>query len=177
MKRTEIVVLCEDEAQGTFIRTFLKERGYNHEIRIIPYPSGKGSGAKYVINNVAKELAAIRQWKAKSLIVMIDEDTLGLEQRKGQLDKACKDEKVKPRKPDESVLYLVPARNIETWFHYLKGNKVDKKKDYKQTFNSDQARSSAKELHRMCYKSQALRKPAPDSLLDACEEWKRFTQS
>lgn len=175
MSYSEVVVLCEDDAHGSFIRSFLRKRGYRHQqVRVCRYPSGQGSGAKFVLDNVATELEGFRAWQAKALIVMIDADNRKVSQRKMQLDKACKAGGKAVRSADETALFLVPMRNIESWFRYLSNQEWNEAENFKQTKDDNLAKEAGRNLHRMCFDEQKLEQPAPSSLEDACIEWERF---
>lgn len=175
MSYSQIVVVCEDDAQGTFVRSFLKKGGYRHQaIRVLRFPSGKGSGAQFVLDNVADELEGFRIWQAKALIVMIDADNHDVLERKAQLDRACVSKGKFVRNANEAALFLVPTRNIETWFRYLSDQEWNEVENFKQTKDDNLAKEAARNLHRMCFDEQKLEQPAPASLENACFEWQRF---
>ena len=71
------------------------------------------------------------------------------------------------------MLLLVPRRNIETWFAYLDGQSVEESRDY-GAWKSKDPRPFAEELYRMCHEDQRLRNPAPVSLEESCEEYRRL---
>ncbi len=108
------------------------------------------------------------------MIVMLDADNHTLEERKRQLDATCIKAKVRVRQPDEAALYLIPTRNIETWFRYLTNKTWDEAENYPHDKRHHLAKQAANRLHDMCFKAQKLREPAPSSLQDACEEWARM---
>lgn len=175
MSYSEVIVVCEDDAQGSFIRTFLKRRGYGHQrIRVLGFPSGKGSGAKFVLDKVANELKGFRACQAKALIVMIDADNHEVSQRKAQLNKACQTRGITTRSADEAALFLVPMRNIESWLRYLNSQEWNETENFRLAANDGLAKQAARSLHRMCFDRQKLKQPAPASLVDACLEWERF---
>lgn len=175
MSYSEVIVVCEDDAQGSFIRAFLKRRGYGHQqIRVSRFPSGRGSGAKFVLDKVADELKGFRAWRAKGLIVMIDADNHEVSRRKAQLNKACQTRGITTRSADEAALFLVPMRNIESWFRYLNNQEWNETENSRLATNDGLAKEAARSLHRMCFDEQKLKQPAPASLVDACLEWERF---
>lgn len=175
MSYSEVIVVCEDDAQGSFIRTFLKRRGYRHQqIRVSRFPSGRGSGAKFVLDKVADELKGFRAWRAKGLIVMIDADNHEVSRRKAQLNKACQTRGITTRSADEAALFLVPKRNIESWLRYLNDQEWNETENFRLATNDGLAKEAARSLHRMCFDEQKLKQPAPASLVDACLEWERF---
>lgn len=173
--KAEIIILCEDQSQNTFIRSFLSERGYGHrQMRTLPMAGSRGAGEQVVRKLLPPEIRTFRQRQNKALIVMTDADTGNVIARKAQLDKACQDAGVPLRNADEAIIFAIPTRNIETWFVYLAGQDPDEQTDHKSAKTTALAKDSGIELHRLCYEAQKLRAPAPPSLQDACAEWKRF---
>ena len=79
------------------------------------------------------ELKAYRKGKAKSrsLIAHIDADTGTVQNRVDQLT-----EGQNSRKPGESIIFLIPKRNIETWIYHLLGNEADEIDDYSRTYKN-----------------------------------------
>ena len=77
------------------------------------------------------------------------------------------------RTQKDPVVLLVPRRNIETWFAYLDGQSVDETRDY-MAWKSKDPRPLAEELFRMCHEAQRLRDPAPPSLEESCQEYRRL---
>ena len=73
----------------------------------------------------------------------------------------------------DPVIILVPRRNIETWFAYLDGEPVDETQDY-SAWKSKDPRPFADELYRMCHEAQQLRTPAPASLEESCQEYRKL---
>ncbi|WP_446008306.1 hypothetical protein [Candidatus Electrothrix sp.] len=59
-KASQIIILCEDKAHEMFATRFLKKGwGVNpRAIRVVPYPSGKGSGENFVMKKLSKEAKA-----------------------------------------------------------------------------------------------------------------------
>lgn len=172
--RVEAVLLCEDEQSACFARRFLKAFGYSSwQIREEKPPAGKGSGEQWVREHLPLELRAMRDAQSKSLIVITDADAMGVRARIESLKKKCEEEGVDWRKPDEALLLVIPARNIETWLAYLRGNDVDEETTYPKYKAEADCRDQVLELVKMC-KVGKLREPAPPSLVAACEEWKRL---
>ena len=175
--KSEVIVLCEDHAQATFARRFLYLRGYrsNRQVRILPLPGRKGgAGEKYVRDHYPPQLKSLRKWQNKALIVMIDADTGSVQRRKEQLDRACVDYGIERRNADEAAIVAIPKRNVETWFVYLTGAAWNEESDEWKRKGDDLATPAADALHEMCFRQQRLTPPAPPSLEDACDEWKRL---
>ena len=169
-----IVLLCEDAATNTFVRRFLRRRQFKaRDITTLPLPHGSQSGEQWVREKYPSELKAIRSWQNAFLIVVIDADTHTTQARRSQLDDECRTQKVPVRGPKDPVLVIVPRRNIETWFAYLKGCPVDEKKNYPRRTPTEQ-RSFADKLYRMCHEDQKLRPPVPPSLSESCQEYRKL---
>ncbi|WP_295445337.1 hypothetical protein [uncultured Thiodictyon sp.] len=99
-----------------------------------------------------------------------------IKSREEQLALALEEAGLPARTPDQAVLHIVPARNIETWLEYLKGEEVDErgKKLYKDSPERD-CRPMVEKLKAMC-DAQRLREPAPASLERACTEYRTRMQ-
>ena len=169
-----IVLLCEDAATNTFVRRFLRRRQFKaRDITTLPIPHGSQSDEQWVREKYPSELKAIRSRQDAFLIVVIDADTHTTQARRSQLDDECRTQKVPVRGSKDPVLVIVPRRNIETWFAYLKGCPVDEKKNYPRRTPTEQ-RSFADKLHRMCHEDQKLRPPVPPSLSESCQEYRKL---
>lgn len=170
----KLVSLCEDQQIACFIRRFLKQCGWKtHEIREVIAPSGQGSGEQWVRERYPSELAAIRGRGGVALIVGTDADTLAVAARIASLDEICRNQNVQPRTPQEPVAMVVPKRNIETWFAYLRGVSVNESDTYPRYPNESDCRGDVRELVKMC-NAAVLRQPTPFSLDIACNEYKRL---
>jgi hypothetical protein len=176
MKTRSVVILCEDKVHETFVRRFLRCRGYDHrQIDTFDVPTRRaGSGEQFVRAHFANQLSAIRKRQDAALVVVMDADAGTVEDHRRELDLACRQAGVSPPTPQEAVVRVIPKRNIETWFRYLTGLDWDETSNTWKTKHANLARPAAEQLHEMCYGEQKLRQPAPASLESACEEWKRF---
>ena len=167
----KLVLLCEDQQLACFMRRFLKRRGWkSHDIREEIAPIGKGSGEQWVRERFPDELLAMRQRGNVALVVGTDADTMTVADRIATLDNLCQARGIAIRTAQERVIMVVPKRNIETWFAYLRGtntNEIDTYPRYKQ--ESD-CRGDVVVLENMC-SARALRQPAPPSLSAACVEY------
>ena len=134
-KPSRVVVLAEDQRQVRFIRGYLKERNFdNHDIRVEPVSSGRGSGEQWVRERYAEAVRAYR-WRstraATALVVMIDADAGTVEQRLEQLRQALVQADSEGRSAAEKIAHLVPKRNFETWILCLNGTQVSEDIDYR----------------------------------------------
>jgi hypothetical protein len=171
-RRVRVVVLCEALQDATFAGRFLRKRGWTpNQIRIERGAPGSGAGEQYVRNRFPTELGAVRRDSVhRALIVMIDGDTIGREERLRQLETACTAAGVPPRRSEDRVAVLVPTRNIETWFQYLDGHEADERWEYPKLSRQRDCQRHVDELAVMC--GSDLRQPAPPSLRAACDEFR-----
>ncbi len=168
-----VVILSEDLQTATFIRRFLKERGFNnHELRVEVAPKGKGSGEQWVRDKYPNELLASRT-ENTVLIVGTDADTMTVADRIKTLDDQCRKENVQQRDAKEPVIMAIPKRNIETWLAYLRGENVNETDVYSKYKNEGDCRDQVRALDEMCRKQQ-LRQPVLPSLKAACTEFGRM---
>jgi len=127
LRRVKITLLCEDSQHEAFARRFLQGMGWEtREIRVEKSPGGAGSGEQWVRARFPKELRAYRERTKKAasvLLVMMDADTFEVKNRITFLEQICREEQLDFRSEDESVAIIVPKRNIETWIHYLNGER------------------------------------------------------
>lgn len=172
--RVQVVLLCEDEQLACFGRRFLKELGYRaYQLREEKPTPGKGSAEQWVRNRLPTELKAMRDANSSALIVLTDADTMTVQERSETLRRKCAEENVEWRHQNEAVLIIIPKRNIETWFAYLRGEEVDESLTYRKYPAESDCRGDVRALATMC-ESGTLRAPAPDSLIRACNEWQRM---
>lgn len=168
--------MCEDQQQEAFARRFLRKMRIvtdHHQLHVVRGPGGRGAADRFVQDVYVTELDACRRTHvASTLLVLTDGDSIGVGARLRRLDEACKRRGVASRTHTDSVAVFVPTWNIETWFAYLDGEIVDEsRKDYPRLPRPRECRHHVDVLTDMCRKG-ALRKPAPDSLEAACEEYR-----
>lgn len=167
----QVVLLCEDRAHNTFVRRFLRKRGFTpRQIHTVELPDGGGSGEQWVRSRYPDELKAVRSQGNAHLVVVTDADRNSTDGRRAQLVRECELRDVKPHTRDDPVIIVIPRRNIETWFEYLDGATVDETTLYRKRFTAQGHKRLAEELHRMCYESQRLRGSPPPSLSESCEQ-------
>ena len=170
-----IVLLCEDSQTDCFVRRFLRYRGFDHrDIQTLPIPHGRQSGEQWVRSEYPKELKAIRARQRAFLIVVIDADALTTQDRHSQLDRACANQGVPRRKSTDPALIVIPRRNIETWFEYLRGATVDETTTYPRLRRPSDCYPLARSLYRMCHEEQKLADPVPPSMMEARREYQRL---
>ncbi|MCY4460660.1 MAG: hypothetical protein OXC26_09755 [Albidovulum sp.] len=177
MSGVKIVLLCEDKQTNSFLRKFLKLRKFgSRSIHTIFNPSN-GSGEQYVRKNFPNQLKAIRQSQNALLIVVTDADNLSVEERRSTLQDECENQNIPPVNDSDRVVQFFPRRNIETWLKCLSSNAgidVDEVTTYRKLKYESDCGPLATNLYAMCHEKQKLREPVPPSLLNACEEYKKF---
>ena len=189
-RKTETIILCEDRQQDYLVRNLLKAKG-RLEGKIYPDISPGGDGKAYVRERYPIQLDALRKSNVNAeLVVVIDGDSDGVEERQKQLANSCRSRNIDPRKSEDKVAVFVPTRCIETWIYYLNdmkvdGKRVDEQLEYpckegkrKLARESDckPAPQRLAELYRAYRESHTNDKPPPatlPSLLAACQELDR----
>ena len=167
----KVVLLCEDLQTDVFVRRFLARRNINRRhIVTCPLPDGRQSGEQWVRTRFPEELERIRRRQRALLVVVIDADGGSTGDRHTELEQQCRAVGVQRRKPEDPVIVVVPRRNIETWFEYLRGRPVDETIAYPRLRRESDCKPLADRLHDMCQKQQRLDEPAPPSLREVCEE-------
>ncbi|MBF0109991.1 MAG: hypothetical protein HQL76_12525 [Magnetococcales bacterium] len=160
---------------ATFIRRFLKLRGWRqHDFRAEIAPTGRGSGEQWVRERFPDELEAQRAHGSNTVLVVgTDADTKSVADRIATLDRACRERKVQPKTLQDTVVMVVPKRNIETWFAYLRGETTNEDEEYRRYDNESDCRNDVRSLDEMCRRKE-LHNPAPPSLQMACREYQRM---
>lgn len=132
----EVVIVAEDLRQSNFVRRYLKRADTSRQVRVVPPPTGKGSGEQFVRESYPTELSYYRSrahHRRAALVIAIDADTGTVETRERQLEEALKGAEEDARRSSESIALLIPKRNIETWILCLTGDSVNETTDYKNT--------------------------------------------
>lgn len=172
-----IILLCEDLQTESFVRRFLLHRNFRgRDVLTVPIPGGKQSGEQWVRTSYPDQLRAIRRRQKTVLLVVIDADTNTTSLRRRQLNQECRRRQVTPISTDP-VIIVIPKRNIETWFHFLKHQTpVDETVTYRKLNRASDCHPLADELHRICHERQRLPDFAPPSLKEACLEYPKLTR-
>lgn len=177
--KAQVFILCEDTVHYHFAKKYFELLGFNNRRIIGKYnPRGRsvGSGAEYVKNNYEQEIKAFRS-KVNHLdyvlVVIIDDDTK---------DNARNLYHKYTPLPNEAILIFSPARNIESWFHYIDTGDINVEipdesgriKDYAPHYKKGSKPTVfAKKLkEEICLNGLPLN--APSSLHHACNELKRL---
>ena len=187
----EVTILCEDIDQERFIREYLICRGLDDR-KIKDFGNPEGRTIKNNNASIVKHYPALiksyrsRKYRNIAVVVMIDADEDSLDDRMRSLnivlDETAGNLNKDPRLPDEKVAIFVPARNIETWFHYINsdrsGQECNEITDYKDKTRTakeriELAKRSARILaFEIC--PQGVDRIALPSLRYACRELQRL---
>lgn len=174
---SQIIILCEDTQQECFVRRFLfKTSGIEgKKLRVVKNPSGKGSREQFVRKEFPNQLIALRKRQAKTdLIVVIDADISNVSSIKSKLNSACLNLNIPQRNERERVAFIIPKRNIETWINYLDGKITNEESAYPKLQIEADCKAAVERLYKICSDNQN-QADFPDSLLDACQEYKRIS--
>lgn len=172
-----VVLLCEDSQTDMFVRRFLRRRlgrRFGRRIHSLPFAAGRGSGEHRVREQFPDQLLQVRDRRGVVLIVVTDADTGSTEARRKQLQRECADRGIEALRDSDPALVMVPRRSIETWFQYLSGQEFDETTRYRHLRREADCKPLADRLYDMCHEQQKLAKPAPASLVEACEEYPRL---
>ena len=180
-RNVRLTLLCEDKQQRVFAQRFFRALDWNlRDWTPITAPDGLGSAEQFVRTEFPRQLKALREKGDEQvyLVVMIDGDSTGARQRRRQIDEACRAGGIDPPSAAERVLICTPTWNIETWIAYLSGESVDEAFGEYPKFTGRESRcqQQAVALATMCREGR-LRSPAPESLENACAEYRRVFES
>ncbi len=172
-RKVQLVLLCEDRQHEAFLRRFLELDGWHARSFRVERNAKPGSGEQWVRVRYPDELRKLRATPhiSKGLIVCIDEDTRGAGRREEQLADSLNALGMGAVGPNEKVLHVVPARNIETWIAYLDGKDVDEMTSYPKLPFQRECAPMVRVLKDMC-DAGGLRQPAPPSLERTCVEYR-----
>lgn len=169
-----IILLCEDVQTDSFVRRFLRHRKFrSRDIHTLPLPAG--SGEQRVRESYPRQLKAVRSRKKAILLVVTDADNHTTADRRSQLDQECEKNGIPRTEPNDPVMIIVPRRNIETWFAYLRGEEVDETSRYPKFDHESECHPLADALHVMCHEKQQLDPSTPESLREACREYPKIS--
>lgn len=182
---SNVIVLCEDQAQYWFTYGYLKKLGY-HRRSITQRISPGGSAQQFVKQKYAEEVTAFNSIKNSqknaSLVVMLDADKDKyvnsemeiVDKLKNELEASL--EKNQQRTREDRRAIFVPVRNIESWIFYVEQD-YKQVPDYKETYKNKVSLKPAKaaeQLYETLCKSASCPSNMPASLQDACKELERI---
>ena len=72
-RNVEVVIVCEDTQHESFVRRFLKKRGYaNRKFRVHKNPSGRGSAEQWVRSEYVVALKTYRSRQVDHVVISSD---------------------------------------------------------------------------------------------------------
>lgn len=129
MTRRRLHVLCEDQAQRSFVIRVCDKLDVRTYIEVAP--SGRGSAVQWVkarVRDFVKRQRSKAFQSNRTSLVVVDGDNLGLSARKLEILALIEPE----RAADEQISVMVPTWSIETWLMALCGQPdVVEDKSYK----------------------------------------------
>ncbi len=174
-RKVNLVIVCEDDQQGTFARQFFQKRGMeSRKIRVEKSPKGKGAGEHFVKKKAVTEIKTYRQKSSYghgglAVAVIIDADNLSVQERYDEIQAELDRNELKPIQPDEKIAVFIPKRNIETWIHFAKDKSTNETTGYPKSKKP----KSCKEEGDL-FVNEICRQGVPDtalpSIIHACNE-------
>lgn len=128
-------MLCEDVEQEQLFRPIL-ERLFR---RVRVEPRRRKGGFTFVLARLADVARYLRQrpGEAVGLLVAIDADVTGFQQRLEEIKEALHKEGLTGKSLDR-VAVCIPSRNVETWELWLCGARdIDEHSDFKSRFHRE----------------------------------------
>jgi len=176
-RNVSFVIVCEDQQQEAFARRYLVKRGIHYRsIRVKRSPAGRGAGVHFVKTQLVQEIKTFRQKNyitSNAIVVMIDADTLSVDDRMQQINTHLKTNGLESVQQNENIAVFIPKRNIETWIYYAQGKPVDEETSYPKLQTPGCCRDAVDEfVNHIC--KDRVSADAPSSLNHACDELKKI---
>ncbi len=175
-KPAQVVILGEDRAHiGAVYNAVTRHLGVAAgRVRKLPTSDGQGDATKYVLDRVATEARALRRGPTSArLVVCIDADTKTAKDRCSDLDSRLKSAGCDDDRSRESIAYVVPQRNIETWQHFASCEAVDENTNYKSGRRSQWKSEDLRRVGALLAKDPIPKENPPGSLSTARSELRR----
>lgn len=179
MPRTvNLVIVCEDILQETFVRAFLYRKGFvRHQLRFLPKPT-TGDAKQHVRRLLCQELQVLRRSAraAAGLIYVVDADNISVEERRHFIEAACSENSIPPPDGNEPVFGIIPKWEIENWLEFLAAGRMDEasNKYNKYRDHPSDIYPLVERLADQCA-SRTLTNPPP-SLESTCAVFARFAK-
>lgn len=126
--------LVEDRGHEALVRGLLDRSSSASQLRVEPYPQGRGAGEQHVRRHLpafVKDLRTKRNQQGLWGIVVADGDVVGFHGRRTALMSELLAAGLLPLTNADRVLLLLPTRNVETWAWCLLGHEVEETTDFK----------------------------------------------
>ena len=175
-RNVQLIIVCEDVLHEVFVRAFLRRRGIKPMFFVKP-PKGRGDAKQHVCEECSRQLEALRRFGGnRGLIFIIDADNLNVEDRKRQVDDACKARGIEPPKETEAVFGFIPKWEVENWLAFLRDGAADEQSNKydKYAGHESDIYPLVERLADMC--EQRKLPNAPSSLVEACSVYEKFVQ-
>lgn len=176
-KPAQVLILGEDGAHvGAVYHAVTKYLGVAAgRVRRLPTSDGQGDAARFVLDRVAREARALRRGPPSArLVVCLDADTGTPQDRCSDLDSRLKSAGLDDDRSRESIAYVVPQRNIETWKHFASCEAVDEGTDYKRGHRSEWKSEDFQRVGALLAKDPIPKENPPNSLSTARSELRRI---
>lgn len=169
----QYIVLCEDAQMKSFILQFLKAHGIR-DIRFRNYPAGKGCGEFFVKKEYCTEVEYLKRnnFRRIVLIVCTDADRLSCDDRIKSLENEIH-LKGNWSYKSERIIMWIPKREIETWIHFLRGEKTDETVEYRHSGDPVKCKDEAIAMMEYCRDMLEVNQSILPSLKMAKEEYQR----
>lgn len=182
-RSSEIILLCEDQAQERLTRNYLKRCNVQHLEHVLK-PNLSGGYAR-LLDLFPGEFRACRQrHKTKAntlLVVVIDADNETVESRRRQLYERAETAGLEGSKDNDPIVLLIPKRHIETWICALLGMTVTEEQNCKSLIApaKEDFRRAAQSLFEWSRPNAA---PGPTlqcipSLITSLPDWRKIGSS
>jgi hypothetical protein len=180
---SQTVLVCEDEVHERLVKAFLVRCGLASRApyvkSLVASKMQQGGNDVWVLHRFPEEVHACRQRNAKAktrLLVMIDSDSLTVEERRSQLSNRLTQAGLEDIGTSEPMIVLIPKRNAETWISALLGRQVDENEDCKDWDrpSREDFRRAAEALFQWSRPGATPGSTCVPSLRDALREWARI---
>ncbi len=175
-------VLVEDRPLERFVRECLYALGiHTREIRIVGYPTGRGSAKQWIDREYPIQVHAHRRRSSENiaLVVGTDADEQSVQQRIQRLAEVLQEAGREARAAHERITLWIPRWNIETWLLFLNGQAVDEEANYKGQAREMDIKAAARDFvrrFRRYVNDPGIENHLP-SLVLAFEETRRIQQA
>ena len=169
-------VLCEDAQTKSFIVEILKAHGIiTRRIKVINYPCGKGCGSAFVNREYPREVHLLHELNFQKLVLVVctDADNFSVDTRKKMLDDSVSKNLSKWNRENRFIILFIPKREIETWIHFLRGEDVDEKMEFKHSGKPETCKEEAHKFADYCRGLLEMKTEPLPSMVEAKKEYVR----
>jgi len=141
------IILAEDRQAQNLAYHLLVRLGYkSREVLKLPLPANKGAGDAYVLQEYERQVKAVNQRAADTILVVhLDADKGAVARRRADLEQRLQQEGLSEN--EGTVFLWIPKRNVETWLVWLLDPfPCDESTDYKGEFQRIYGQEEAKSV-------------------------------